>query len=586
VVLGNDASGFLSATAVQRKEIIENLLGLASFDTYLETVKHLQHQLHDDIQEKHSEFNSYEQTLHIVKQRMENIKAVLQQLQHEHQQLQSEILTAQQHLDTLQNSEAIRQHREALTRAQANIERLLPSVNNAKFLQQYHQLRQQQERDSFQVQQRISTQQSAISQLNVQMEKLDQQIQMSKQSNKFRSGISKTSRVRDWLHKEQFTVQEQTLTSAISDFTALSSSDTGERDIIALQQRLANTHKQLQNATAQLSTYEMDADKLTATHQQQLTALSALHQVSLGELQQRATEMSLKQCEALLNELSASTVDLNKLQSTAPQDTAARDAERTLAELKNSLMLKDNDRQTHKQLFQAEQETLSGIEDQIGGVKLAISILQSKRAFFDFWESAFGRRKQHTLRSYVLDQSLTQLNSILSHILAVLYEDHSHATLLQASSSVYSALLDNSTDGMLDAQLKVIAKYGYGKRSSGERKRIDLALFFSLLHLAQQQSRYRSKYILVDEVFDSLDSAGQTAALKWISTLTSSAVGGLNKCIVITHSQSAARYASGHVHLLTATVTKDGTRYIDEDGSIVGSSESIPLPSEIVVLLD
>lgn len=56
-----------------------------------------------------------------------------------------------------------------------------------------------------------------------------------------------------------------------------------------------------------------------------------------------------------------------------------------------------------------------------------------------------------------------------------------------------------SSDGMvLDKTLGINSALSYAKRSGGERKRIDLALFFSLLHLSHSRSRHRARYLLVD----------------------------------------------------------------------------------------
>lgn len=51
----------------------------------------------------------------------------------------------------------------------------------------------------------------------------------------------------------------------------------------------------------------------------------------------------------------------------------------------------------------------------------------------------------------------------------------------------------------LERALSVDAHLSYGKRSGGERKRIDLALFFALLYVGYARSPHRAHYMLFDE---------------------------------------------------------------------------------------
>ncbi|KAF6817914.1 fungal specific transcription factor, partial [Colletotrichum plurivorum] len=62
-------------------------------------------------------------------------------------------------------------------------------------------------------------------------------------------------------------------------------------------------------------------------------------------------------------------------------------------------------------------------------------------------------------------------------------------------------------------------------RSSGERKRVDLALVFALLQVARPRSAHRAHYVLVDEVFDNLDKAVQAAVVRWCGVMSHTVVG-------------------------------------------------------------
>lgn len=140
-------------------------------------------------------------------------------------------------------------------------------------------------------------------------------------------------------------------------------------------------------------------------------------------------------------------------------------------------------------------------------------------------------------------QSLSELNALLAQVLTVLYDDTRHARAM--STGMLRSLFDSdSADSMtnksfssglvLDRTLAVHPSLAYSKHSGGERKRIDLALFFSLLQLGQAGSAHRAHYLLVDEVFDNLDEAGQASIVRWCGLMVQRVAGWI---IVITYSR-------------------------------------------------
>ncbi|KIL89510.1 hypothetical protein FAVG1_07090 [Fusarium avenaceum] len=182
--------------------------------------------------------------------------------------------------------------------------------------------------------------------------------------------------------------------------------------------------------------------------------------------------------------------------------------------------------------------------------KLAVN-----REMFIFWSSALSKRSRRAsssstsstekvtanFRDHILTKSISELNGLLIQILTVLYDDtrHTHiATGMLRSlfdSDSGNAASNSSPSGcILNHTLAVHPSLAYSKRSSGERKRIDLALFFALLQLVRARSAHRAHYALVDEVFDNLDNAGQEAVIRWCGVMLQTAVGWV---VVITHSQ-------------------------------------------------
>ncbi len=168
-----------------------------------------------------------------------------------------------------------------------------------------------------------------------------------------------------------------------------------------------------------------------------------------------------------------------------------------------------------------------------------------------------------------MSKAIGQLNTALAPIIRVLSDDGG-----------LSGGMGHDLGAVLDAQLNVVGtgdskkeldpKYSvddsqtgvsYAKRSGGQRRRTDLAIFFGLLQLASERSRYRSQYIILDEIFDSLDRSGQDAVQNWIEhNLTQR----LKKVFVITHSRM--REASRRT--LHVSMTSKGTMIRDSTGVI------------------
>ncbi|KAH8782916.1 hypothetical protein F5883DRAFT_679732 [Diaporthe sp. PMI_573] len=211
---------------------------------------------------------------------------------------------------------------------------------------------------------------------------------------------------------------------------------------------------------------------------------------------------------------------------------------------------------TYGQIIEEEAAAQQSLEAECGVLQKKLDALAADRVPFDFWASAFAQKSRrvssapsatssYTFREFVREQSLAELNTVTTQILTILFEQSRHATALTTGmlSSLFvgddpaSAGGDHDTSGgaALDSSLSVDARLSYGKRSGGERKRIDLALFFALLYVGHARSPHRAHYMLVDEVFDSLDAAGQAAVVRWCSAL---AAGRLSYIVITTHSEA------------------------------------------------
>ncbi|KAF4332956.1 hypothetical protein FBEOM_13229 [Fusarium beomiforme] len=231
---------------------------------------------------------------------------------------------------------------------------------------------------------------------------------------------------------------------------------------------------------------------------------------------------------------------------------------------------KDANRQalleTEKQLMEVE-EAQNVCADVMIKEEQAMASQQEELIFKQQHEARLKKQrenviiKRHEASTYanLIEQEQLSLQSIrqrydelalklreLAQILTALYDDTRHTKAI--TTGILSSLFDSESGGsmqdeyselgpVLDQSLAVHHSLAYGKRSGGERKRLDLALFFALLHLCWAESAHRAHYLLIDEVFDSLDEAGQEAVVRWCMIMLQSMVGWI---VMVTHSRFLA----------------------------------------------
>ncbi|KAI1145023.1 P-loop containing nucleoside triphosphate hydrolase protein [Nemania diffusa] len=293
-----------------------------------------------------------------------------------------------------------------------------------------------------------------------------------------------------------------------------------------------------------------------------------------------------------LSKLLAEQGALHKLQARHQRESVKRSEEaRNQVILRENLVKKERenlakaeqDIATYQKLIEEEVSMLDEQRASHAAIGAETESLMAMRELFAFWEGAYSRRRiksapASTFRNYVLDKGLQELNKIASNILLVLYENTHHAneltkgmlrTMITADSEYDQDPGSPQSTALLDQTLGVTKTLSYAKRSGGERKRIDLAVFFALVQILQARSTHRARYILVDEAFDSLDAAGQAAVVRWCVQLMTRT----DFQLVVTHSDylaSSARDASHNENgddagsrfsVLSAMMTKEGTKF-------------------------
>ncbi|RSL47919.1 hypothetical protein CEP54_013168 [Fusarium duplospermum] len=225
-------------------------------------------------------------------------------------------------------------------------------------------------------------------------------------------------------------------------------------------------------------------------------------------------------------------------------------AQKACEALQQQATIKQRDAATYKCLAETEQSSLHSLRSEHDALTTKLQELAANRELFVFWSSALAKRTCRAssssspnsttkatvnFREHILIKSLSELNALLAQVLTVLYDDTRHAHM--ATGMLRSLFDSESADDMIDTSLSgsVLGPTLAVHPSLAYSKRVDLALFFALLQLARARSAHRAHYVLVDEVFDNLDNAGQAAVVRWCGVMSQAVVGWI---VVITHSQS------------------------------------------------
>ena len=263
-------------------------------------------------------------------------------------------------------------------------------------------------------------------------------------------------------------------------------------------------------------------------------------------------------------------------------DTQQRAWEAALERLELKVGGNEREIATCQEHVESDARALAELGSQAARLRREAQAVAADQAVFEFWQTSFARRRlaatRPTFRRHVSHRHRGELNKLLGSILKVMYRDTHYAQRLRSGtigalfrevdeedeegengeggsgkgSSAVDEEEDNEVDdasgnetkrpdktSVLDPSLSINAALEYAKKSGGERKRVDLALFFALFALGESRSAHVARYLLVDEAFDSLDRGGRLAVLKWCRWMT----GRLAHVLVVTHNHDLVALA-------------------------------------------
>lgn len=624
VVLGHEsAASFLSSTPAQRHDLIESTLGLSTLDKSADLSRRMLREIDNDTATLRGRINTIEQTVSLIKDRIANREKELRRLHREGEAAREAISLIQKEFDPSQvgeyNPKGDRVYHaleEDLDTLRTRLEELKSKIRESR--QAVDQAKSVLRDVEIRIREDAAAQQLALDQKIQETERQHQASQdellklkpkqsdpvMMKHIHLFeptlRHVAGTISRLQnDALNALDFLKSSSPASRLALQFIRISlmSLEQLSRYLNIIlghltsspsrqqQEHVNATERMVETTRANSTKTKPEKNHTTVTLDGELnektvrSPSNTLSNVDLQEARQRLSS-SLNHLSELLEKQSV----LQDQQAKHQRDIIKINKEaQKRAALLDKLGEKEREIAIYQKLMKEETSMLEKQRFSHTSIQAEMESLLSRRELFAFWEESLSRRRTKsvttsTFRGYVLDKSLQELNVIASDILLVLYENTRHARELTKGMLRTIIAVDPEDDqdpdsrqntGLLDQSLGVNKELSYAKRSGGERKRIDLAVFFALVQILQAHSRHRARYILIDEAFDSLDAAGQAAVMRWCAQL----MGRTDFQLVVTHSDYLISSARGPVNdddsddfqsqcsVLSAVMTEKGTNF-------------------------
>lgn len=549
IVVGDNSVNFLTSDSKKRRELIEDLLGLYLFDDYLANTRERKKALVETVFKGKT---LEEQILHSIKLLEENIERnekeklsiteIIQRLSQEHSQIISKLeessklkrtledqwRKAQQLNIALQNKTSLMTKRDALKQRIANNVATISRLNS-EAVALYIDGKSQVHEIEAHFNQKVDDTRHRMKQISEEI--------MSN-SIELRHAKEKLEKLEDLVNLNECPYCEQKIEHQThSKF---------EQEKQNLSDVIARSTRHQMTLSSSLQNLETEFNELENQKRITITKLTQLQNSRL--LTENETKTLQSELESVENQLNEIEIQSGSLESSNIQEIQEK-LNKAAEEEKNMLERKYQ----HEAQLKVQKQKLKDLSEQTTKQRAELDALRERHvesaketeqnekeyAVLNFWEKAFDRRARksskddfETMRSFLLDKSIEDLNNILEE---------------------YSKLIGSDTLP-ITFNSDLMINEDYGKRSSGQRKRNHLMIHFALFELVRQRSRFSSNFLMLDEVFDALDVTGQEQAQQVIEMLSTK----IDKVFVISHSTQNMEFRK---KAIKATMTPQGSKY-------------------------
>jgi len=189
-----------------------------------------------------------------------------------------------------------------------------------------------------------------------------------------------------------------------------------------------------------------------------------------------------------------------------------------------------------KEILQNDKKELEKINELVEEKKKKIKSLEEKIPYYDYWISGFG---EQGIRKWIIEGIIPDLNKRINYWLQFLIDN---AITLNFDNELQERIERNPPDG---------DPYIYYAMSTGQRRRLNLAVGHSFAYITELSSDSVPSLIFLDEVTTNVDPSGVVGIYKMIRELAES-----KQVFVTTHDQD----------LIKMLETESKLRLIHENG--------------------
>lgn len=194
------------------------------------------------------------------------------------------------------------------------------------------------------------------------------------------------------------------------------------------------------------------------------------------------------------------------------------------------------------------QDTEMTLKAEIPRLRRELDLEKKLHLQLRFWEKAYSNRG---IKSFILDDVTPILNKKLNYYLSKLTSGQ-----IEAVFSTQTELKSGDKREKFNLEIRSLGGGQYQSNSSGEKKRIDLAVHLALQSILSLRSK-KIDIAMFDEIFDSLDEKGIDGVVQLLQELAKEK----STIIVITHNEYLKSYFTKGITVLK----KDGLSTLKEE---------------------
>jgi len=203
-----------------------------------------------------------------------------------------------------------------------------------------------------------------------------------------------------------------------------------------------------------------------------------------------------KEKDAIVGEIS----ELNALIRT--KDRIGKGLETRIDELKKSIKRLEGELdKTYKPMIEEKEKQLGKLTERLAEISVERAELSKEVEKINFWVNAYGNSG---IKSYLLDSVTPYLNKRANYYLSKLA-----GNTTEIEFSTQTRLKSGEIRDKFEVRINnLVGGASYDANSTGERRRIDLAISLALQDLVMSRSNGKMNILLYDECFDGLDAVG------------------------------------------------------------------------------